>query len=259
MSTINQIIFRIRVFGIHLMRSVSRYRIHSPFVYRVVIYGLRARLGRWERVCLRQLRKDIRRSSTFSSVDAGTGVSRNLSGSQLVHMGISGRYGRMLYGISKHLRPDHILEIGTSAGLSAAYMSLGHPGATVTTIEACGEKARLARELLDKNGFSRVSVVHGYGKEVLDRLIEERYRAQMVFVDADHSLEGTLDFFHRLISLTGPGSVIVFDDIYWSAGMHRAWREIIRRRQVTLSLATFRLGLVFFHPRPEKQNFLLRL
>ncbi len=41
-------------------------------------------------------------------------------------------------------------------------------------------------------------------------------------------------------------SVFVFDDIYWSVGMTRAWNEIKKDPKVTLSIDAFYFGFVFF-------------
>lgn len=254
-----QIIFRIKALGHHLLRSVSRYRIHSPYIYSLITKGLKSSLSPEASLSMRQLKKNIHGVPPFTSEDAGTGVNRTLGGPQLLKMGISHPYGKMLYGISKHLKPNNILEIGTSAGISAAYMALGNPHAKIKTVEACKNKALIAKDLMEKNNFHNVSVIYGYGNEVLDQLAKENYKAQMVYVDADHSWEGTVGFFHQLTRLTTRESIIILDDIYWSADMQRAWKHITNQKQVTLSLATMRLGMVFFHPKRTKQQLYLQL
>jgi len=53
----------------------------------------------------------------------------------------------------------------------------------------------------------------------------------------------------------GKESIIILDDIYWSAGMTRAWKEIIREPRISLSIDLYRMGILFFTPDLSKQNF----
>ncbi|MFN5069034.1 MAG: class I SAM-dependent methyltransferase, partial [Bacteroidota bacterium] len=52
-------------------------------------------------------------------------------------------------------------------------------------------------------------------------------------------------------------TIVVFDDINYSAEMNDAWKTIICDERVTLSLNLFRIGVIFFNPSLSKQNFSL--
>jgi hypothetical protein len=54
-------------------------------------------------------------------------------------------------------------------------------------------------------------------------------------------------------------SVMVFDDIHWSADMEEAWEQIRGDKRVMLSIDLFFLGLIFFNPAFKvKQHFTIR-
>jgi hypothetical protein len=50
---------------------------------------------------------------------------------------------------------------------------------------------------------------------------------ELAVVDGDHSEASTLWAHHEFFRYAADNGVIFFDDIRWSAGMHRAWERII--------------------------------
>ena len=81
----------------------------------------------------------------------------------------------------------------------------------------------------------------------------------IVFFDANHRYEPTIRYFEQCLEKAHEGSCFVFDDIYWSDEMKKAWQFIKDHPSVTVSLDVFWLGIVFFHKRQVKQDFVLKL
>ena len=48
---------------------------------------------------------------------------------------------------------------------------------------------------------------------------------------------------------------MIFDDIYWSVGMKKAWEEIKEYPEVTVTIDLFWIGLVFFRNDRVKEHF----
>ncbi|MFO8054201.1 MAG: class I SAM-dependent methyltransferase [Bacteroidales bacterium] len=243
----------------HLRRSTSRYGLHSPFMYNLAENAFRVKMNMAERATIKKLKNDIRSIPSFFSIDHGSRQSRKLNGKDLLHMGIPHRYGRMLMGLSRYFQPPNILEIGTSAGISTAYLALGNKNSHIHTIEACPGKASLAKTLLHNNGLPNIKVSNSDACQMLKQLSEENFKTELVFIDASHSYEGTIRFFQSLQPLLHTQSMIIFDDIYWSKGMLKAWKDICNSESVTLSCATLRFGIVFFKKGITRQHFNLRM
>ena len=54
-------------------------------------------------------------------------------------------------------------------------------------------------------------------------------------------------------------TMIIFDDIHWSAGMEEAWAFIVAHPAVTLSIDLFFIGIVWVNPSfLVKQHFSVR-
>lgn len=88
---------------------------------------------------------------------------------------------------------------------------------------------------------------------------QQTFFYDLIYFDGNHTKEATLNYFERLLPTAHNNSVFVFDDIHWSAGMEAAWEEIKAHPQVTVSIDTYYLGLIFFRKEQAKQHFKIRL
>jgi predicted O-methyltransferase YrrM len=172
---------------------------------------------------------------------------------------VAPRYGELLFRISRFFTPEMTLELGTSLGISAAYLSLGNPEGRVITIEGCEETAALARENFDKLGLTNVRLVMGNFDEALPAILSEVDRLDMIFIDGNHRKDPTLDYFHRCLPHIHGKSVMILDDIHWSKGMEETWDEVRNHPLVKVTVDLFYMGLVFFRDELSKENFILRL
>ena len=78
----------------------------------------------------------------------------------------------------------------------------------------------------------------------------------MVYIDGNHRYVPTMEYFKLLLSKVNEHSVLIFDDIYWSSEMEKAWTEIKKQKEVTLTIDLFYIGIVFFRKEnKEKQHF----
>jgi predicted O-methyltransferase YrrM len=80
----------------------------------------------------------------------------------------------------------------------------------------------------------------------------------MVFFDANHTKEATLNYFNQCLEKANNNTVFIFDDIYWSEGMTEAWKEIYSNPAVTYSIDLFHLGIVFFNKEWIKSHFKIK-
>ncbi|HEX8547054.1 MAG TPA: class I SAM-dependent methyltransferase, partial [Cytophagaceae bacterium] len=84
-------------------------------------------------------------------------------------------------------------------------------------------------------------------------------KLDMVFFDANHKYDPTLNYFNLCLQKVHEESIFIFDDIYWSKEMTKAWKEIIAHPSVILSIDLFHFGLVFFRKNQPKQHFKLKI
>ena len=166
--------------------------------------------------------------------------------------------GRLLFRLAIWLRPRQLLEFGTNAGISTAYLHLADTRATLRTVEGNPEVAALARQTFAKGKFGPTLQPYvALFSDWLDEHLEQLPPQDLIFIDGDHRYRPTLEYVDRLLSRVHDGTVIIVADIHWSEGMERAWAELRQLPRVTASVDTYHFGILFL--RPELNGPHLRL
>lgn len=121
--------------------------------------------------------------------------------------------GRVLSLLSKIIRPNTILEIGTYTGYSALCLAegLAHDG-KLHTIDKNEELYGIQRRYFDKSGFGNKIIQHvGDALEIIPELEVE---LDMVYIDAE-KMEYPA-YFEAVLEKTRSGSIILSDNVLWS-------------------------------------------
>lgn len=302
----------------HFWSAGSAHAIQSPFVYRLYTEVLRPKADHplWSangqfsgyQTGLRAL-EDLRQAlladeTVLSVIDYG-------AGGQLLATGERQRISRTVQTIaaSAAKQPEwaallmrlvydrvtgstmgdfNVLELGTSLGLSTAYLNWGaslakmdradKPALHFLTIEgdeAISQQARhnLERiEALARNLKTTEPALQGFdwrmptmGTGNLDLVLAQQVadwlgdrRLDFVFLDANHTYEATLHYYKVLKPYCHNGTLLVFDDIHWSEGMEAAWRTIIADPDLHVTIDLYQVGLAFFRQEQVKEHFVLK-
>ena len=238
--------------------------IHSPFVYEFVQEVLNDQMAYPEyREAERMRRKLLADNTPVPLEDYGAG-SRSGPGSKSVaqiarHASKTPKYGQLLFRIARYYRPHYIVELGTSLGISSSYLALADKASVMVTGEGNYAVASIARSNLESAGLTNVRIITGNFDNTLPEMVSALPRIDLAFIDANHRKKPTLTYFSELLKNISDSSVIIFDDIHWSAGMEDAWNEIKKHPSVMLTIDLFFFGLVFFRPEFKvKQHFRIR-
>jgi len=156
------------------------------------------------------------------------------------------RNGQLLFQLIRHLRPRNVLELGTSVGMSALYMASAaaeNESGTVVTLEGADALAEIASESFERADLSNVEIVRGAFRDTLSAVLENRAAFDFAFIDGHHDEIATKQYWNAVASALSNGSVVVFDDIHWSAGMEQAWSEIRADRRLLPLLDIYGYGI----------------
>ena len=166
--------------------------------------------------------------------------------------------GKFLFKLLHHLRPQTIIELGTSLGISALYMSKALPQADITSIEGCPEIAAVAKLNIETLESKNVTIKISDFKAILPQLLAQKKQIDCIFIDGNHQYQPTMDYLALALPYLSEDGFLVFDDIYWSPEMTRAWLDIKAHKQVTLTIDTFNFGIAFVRKAQlEKEHFQL--
>lgn len=174
------------------------------------------------------------------------------------HSSVNQKMGRLLYRLTVFTAPEDILEIGTAMGISTMYMACAAPNSRLVSIEGCAVIAQKALDGFRSLEINNVELVQGNFDKWLPKTLSGFEKLDLVFIDGNHKEKPTLSYFNSLLPKLHADSLVVIDDIYWSKGMEKAWKEIIAHKEVSISIDLFRAGILLFRKDIEKQHFTLR-
>ncbi|HEY4110989.1 class I SAM-dependent methyltransferase [Puia sp.] len=238
--------------------------IHSPFVFDFVTNVLNDRQAYPAYKPIEQLRHRLRKDNTTLQVeDRGAGSAYGPSHTRSIASIVKNaakppRLGQLLHRVAAHYHPATIVELGTSLGLSTAYLAAGAPRANIHTIEGVPAIAAAAGRNLDSLHL-HPTILTGSFDEVLPSLLPALPPIDLAFIDGNHRHDPTLRYFEQLLRHASPSSVLIFDDIHWSAEMETAWNTIKKDPRVYLTVDLFFLGFVFRRDDFKvKQDFIIQ-
>ena len=150
-----------------------------------------------------------------------------------------------------------VVELGTSLGVTTAYMAAMDKRNKVITYEGCPAVAEIAKENWKALGIKNIDCRVGeITADMLDRDLE---RVDVAFIDANHTYAGTRVYFNVLAEKVHPKSVVVVDDIHYNKEMEKAWHEICEDERVTSTMDLYQMGLVFFDKDYWKRDYRIRV
>lgn len=238
---------------------------HSPFVFQFILHVLNNGSGYLPPVEIEQLRSILLRDQRTLEIDdfgAGSRVARQKKRrvSELAKSALKPRkYAQLLFRLVRYYQPTTILELGTSLGVTTSYLSAGNPLANITTIEGSKAIADVAAENFHRLQLKNVLQHVGNFDDLLPSLVQELSSIDLAYVDGNHRYQPTVNYFQQLLPALHNDSVLVFDDIHWSAEMEKAWEEIKQHPSVQCTVDVFFLGFVFFRSEFKvKQHFTVR-
>jgi predicted O-methyltransferase YrrM len=211
------------------------------------------------------LRRQLQNDKTILEIeDFGAGsvsgrTKRRSIASIAMNAAKSRKLSQLLFRIVHYYQPATIVELGTSLGISSAYMASANPNARVITME--GDRS-VAEHAVHHHRFLKldnVEVVTGNFDDTLGDTLDRIDNVHLAFVDGNHRLAPTIKYFEQLLAKALPQTILIFDDIHWSSEMEEAWHLIKAHDTVTATIDLFFIGIVLFRPEfRSKQHFIIR-
>lgn len=249
---------------VYWFTSVGRHGLQSTFLYNLneAVWrydnknAVQNRIEHYREVCLKN-------KTILAVKDFGAGVNGNkkkeLSIASIAKNAAKHpKYARMLFRLMEHLKPNNVIELGTSLGISSLYISSGNPKMKLTTLEGCNTTAEFSRKQFQQFPDLNIEVITGNFDTTLSELLKSQSKIDSIYIDGNHRYEPTMRYFHLCLPYMHDESFIIFDDINWSKEMKSAWQEIIKHPSVRVSIDVYMMGIVFFNKGFSKQDFKIR-
>ncbi|MBQ4395840.1 MAG: class I SAM-dependent methyltransferase [Paludibacteraceae bacterium] len=242
--------------------------IHSPYLFYLVRFVLRDRNAFY---CFADIER--RRSllatcqDVLDVVDYGSRGSKegahelrrvcDIANGQLE----SPRVGQILFRLvhfmgQQEKRPLEILELGTSLGITTAYLASVDSRNSVMTLEGSEAVLTLAQGVWRALKLENIAWQQGNIDNTLFKCARERL--DIAYVDANHTYEATMRYVQYLLPRLTERGVVIIDDIHYSEEMERAWQELKQDKQVTTSMDLYHIGMLFVNPCYLKRHYRIR-
>lgn len=234
--------------------------IHSPFVFYLITQIIEEKKPYYCYHKIERLRNELKKDQNSIFVaDFGTGKSSQRKIATIAKRSLKPRkYAQLLFRLTVHSHPRNILELGTSLGITTAYLASANSKATVYTIEGSGEIANIAKQNFRRINIKNIQLFEGQISSQLPNVLNQMESLDLVFFDANHKGIPTLSYFNMCLEKINSQTIFIFDDIYWSKEMTNAWQEIYMHPKVSISIDLFSIGIVFFNPDLKKEHYIVK-
>lgn len=250
---------------LHLLRARSRYHVHSPWVYELIVQALRHPAFDPSCIPIEQLRRQLlhdRRTIRIQDYGAGSHIhKRDIRSIQSLarHAAKPPVLARILFQLCRMLQPAMVIELGTSLGITTAYLAKAAPQAHVITVEGSESIAQEATKNFQQLRLQHIQLMPSTFEEAIPAILSQLQHPFLLFVDGDHRYDTTLQYVQAFLPYLHHDSCIVVDDIHWSRGMEKAWETLLSDQRVNLSIDLFFLGMLFNrNGRFQPEHFRLR-
>lgn len=252
--------YRVKSFCRFYWEAITKYNVQSPFLFDFVSNILDTDKNYYVFDMIEKERNRLKSVSTVIEIkDYGAGSStlkdtkRRVA--DIANTSLSGiNKCRILFQLVNHYQCKEIIELGTSLGISSAYLGSADRRASVTSLEGDINIASIANEVHQLLSLKNINVVTGLFSDTLGQVLAGLRTLDLAFIDGHHDEKATLIYFQQILAKCGHHSIIVIDDIYWSEGMTRAWQTIKNHPDVSLSIDIFDIGILFFRKELSKQD-----
>lgn len=143
------------------------------------------------------------------------------------------KVNELLFRLVNHLAPKTLLEVGTGDGSSIAYMQEARPSMSAETVDAGSvEEAMkwLDARMAELGSVDFLHIAHTpYYKEVFD----------------------------KVLPCMKDNSCMVIGNLYENDAKQKWWKEVIQSERVRITFDLYDVGIVFFHPKRSKQNYII--
>ncbi len=247
----------------HTIGASSAYKLHSPFVFDLYNEVLKDKLLPADVHEIEAWRNKLRRDKSMITVnDLGAGSKVNSGKNRTIGSIVSSavkpkKQAAFLFRLSEFMKSRNILELGASLGITTAYLA-SNATARITTIEGAQQIAHGCENTLRHLNRNNVQLICSPFQQYLSSSSFKQNRFDFVYIDGNHTYNATKEYADLFLFGPHPPDVIIFDDIYWSEPMTKAWIEIKNELSSGITVDVFHFGLVFPNRNQMRQDFKLR-
>ncbi len=247
-----------------ISRHAGGHGIHSPFVYQLLTKAIESKTPPQVVKTIETIRKSLIKNIEEVRVKELGAPSRVFTSDKrsikkiAKYTATHPKYAQLLWRLVDYFKPNTILELGTSLGISGMYLCMHQHLPRLISVEGSESLASIARQNLTTLRPDGTNVIVGEISECLPIVFDLMPKIDFAYFDANHQFAPSMKYFEQCLCHFHQYSVLVVADIHLNPGMQQAWKKICQHERVVVTIDLFGLGLVFFNKACSKQNFVIR-
>ena len=164
-------------------KNTRGHGIHSPYLYRFTQNAIYEKNPFYVFPKIELLRENLKFDERKLFVkDYGTGTDRETRVLDIAKTSLkSPKWAQLLYRVVNFTKAQQVLELGTSLGLTAAYMAAVNSEINCVSMEGSDEIAGIARENFEKLEIENVDIIVGNIDEILEMHLAATDKLDVVF------------------------------------------------------------------------------
>lgn len=243
-----------------ILRHRKGFGVHSPFVYNLITKVIEEKCPYYCFYDIELVRRQFYyRETFFPWIDypAGKQPAEVTVGEIIRREAVGKKQGALLFRLANYFQPKHILQIGASAGLSALYLTAYSPHVACTVLEQLPSMAAVAAEVWKKAARVPIDLRVGEYGALLPAALQQIERLDFVFFNRLEASDDREVLLTACIERAHAETVIVLSGIQANRTMRAFWRSVCMRREVTVTLDLYTMGIVLFNPKLHKRNYIV--
>ncbi len=247
----------------YFFKAKTKHGIHSPFVFDLVTKAFSSKYSFSEFKKIETIRLELQHNAQrIDFFEIGAGRQKNIIQKKIGDIALnsakSKKYCFLLYNLINYFKPQTMLELGTSLGISAMYQAAANADGQLITLEGNKNVAEIAKLSFNRLNLTNINIQIGLFDDILPEILKNSPTLDYVFFDGNHRKDSTIKYFNQCLPIINNNTLFIFDDIHWSKEMEEAWEIIKSNNQVTTTIDIFFMGIVFFRKELSKENFVVR-
>ncbi|MDG1262676.1 MAG: class I SAM-dependent methyltransferase [Flavobacteriales bacterium] len=263
MNVVLCVVFRAIQYGKYILHSRGIHGAHSAFIFDLFEHVFDEGIVFYSFEAIENERARLKGSNEVIDVlDLGAGSKFQSSSqrkiSQIARTALKRpKYARLLFRLCNHLNYHNVLELGTSLGVTTAYLSHAVSSGSVYSIEGSKSIWEKAVEVGNNLNLRNVHYLNGAFSEVVPSILEKK-TFDLIFIDGHHQGDALIEYVEMVQDDLNPDGCLVVDDINWSPDMQEAWQKLVQSPTFSLSLDFFEMGLLFKKEGMVKQHHVIK-
>lgn len=243
--------------------------IHSPYLFAIVRLIMRDENSYYCFADIERRREMLLAcEDTLDVVDfgsqgspEGTHISRRVCDIAKNHLE-SPKVAQLLFRLALFMRqnekrPLHIIELGTSLGITTSYLASADSRNKVVTFEGSETVLKVAQGIWKTLRLENIEWQQGNIDDTLCNYA--RTQCDIAYIDANHTYEATKRYSDYLLPRISSNGMLIIDDIHYSEDMEKAWDELKNDARVTTTMDLYHIGIAFVNPCFLKRHYRIRI